>query len=71
MLHMRQALNWGRWWGTTQLRLYLHEADCLGNNSDIHKELNKSTKRTFKESAGIEIRTEGRREKEDSGSKLF
>lgn len=35
----------GRWWGT-QLRLFLHEADCLGNNSDIHKELNKSTKRS-------------------------
>lgn len=61
----------GKWQGTTQLRLYSHEADCLGDNSDIHKELNKSTNRSFKESVGIEIKTKGRREKEDSGSKLF
>lgn len=47
------------------------QADCLGNNSDIHKKLNKSTKRSFKESEGIEIRTKGRREKEDSEVNYF
>lgn len=42
---------------TTQI--YQHGAYYLGNNSDINKQLNKATKRPFKELVGIKNRFKG------------